>query len=325
MTPVFHSVPVFIFAMRALASSAGRISLVHHLTIVFSAGSADDSSTDGPPGRRLAGRIGHALLAMVSSEVPMEELTHSAIVFSPHPDDESLGCGGTIIKKKMAGASVKLVHMTDGSASHCHIISKEELRTIRLDESISAGRALGLSASDIYFLGFADAHLREHVKAAIDRLEEVLLTERPEEVFVPYSREPFALAADHIATTEIIRNALARCKSNVTIWEYPVWFWLHWPWVSLWRNDPMVAQTWAASRNSLRSFFGFRALMDLRHSVHIGDVLEQKRAALSQHRSQMERISPDPRWTTLGDVAAGEFIDNFYRDREFFYRYEYRP
>jgi LmbE family N-acetylglucosaminyl deacetylase len=273
---------------------------------------------------RITGRVGRRLLAWRSIEIGAGGLGRSAVVFSPHPDDESLGCGGTIVRKKAAGASVKVAHMTDGSAATHNVVSRDELRAIRFNESINAGRALGLSERDMYFLGFDDGRLRENAAAAVGSVVEILLRDRPEEVFVPYGREPLPLAADHLATTEIVRAALARCEINVTVWEYPVWFWLHWPWVGLSRNDPSVLQAWAAHRNSLRSLFGVRAFMDLRHSVDIGGVLEQKRAALNQHRSQMERLFPDPRWVKLADISRGQFLEFFRHDREFFHQYEYK-
>jgi LmbE family N-acetylglucosaminyl deacetylase len=51
------------------------------------------------------------------------------VVFSPHPDDETLGCGSTIIKKKRLGADVTIVFMTDGSKSHPHFIFRELIET----------------------------------------------------------------------------------------------------------------------------------------------------------------------------------------------------
>lgn len=39
-------------------------------------------------------------------------------VFAPHPDDESLGCGGLIARLKDEGSLVHVVVMSDGSASN---------------------------------------------------------------------------------------------------------------------------------------------------------------------------------------------------------------
>ncbi len=78
----------------------------------------DSRSLPGqPPARRLTHYL-MRLLALGSTEIPTRELARSALVFSPHPDDECLGCGGTIIRKKQAGSTVKIVHLTDGSRSH---------------------------------------------------------------------------------------------------------------------------------------------------------------------------------------------------------------
>ena len=40
------------------------------------------------------------------------------VVLSAHPDDESLGCGGTMALLAAAGAEVSLVIATDGEATH---------------------------------------------------------------------------------------------------------------------------------------------------------------------------------------------------------------
>ncbi|MCI0468841.1 MAG: PIG-L family deacetylase, partial [Nitrospirae bacterium] len=46
-----------------------------------------------------------------SRELPQAE---RALVLAPHPDDETLGCAGTIIKYKKSGALVNCLVMTDG-------------------------------------------------------------------------------------------------------------------------------------------------------------------------------------------------------------------
>jgi LmbE family N-acetylglucosaminyl deacetylase len=38
----------------------------------------------------------------------------SILVFAPHPDDETLGCGGTIANRVREGHEVEIFFMTDG-------------------------------------------------------------------------------------------------------------------------------------------------------------------------------------------------------------------
>ena len=40
--------------------------------------------------------------------------TRSALVLAPHPDDETLGCGATILRKVAAGTPVHVLVVTDG-------------------------------------------------------------------------------------------------------------------------------------------------------------------------------------------------------------------
>ena len=41
-----------------------------------------------------------------------------ALVVAPHPDDESLGCGGLLARLGDAGVDVRAILVTDGAASH---------------------------------------------------------------------------------------------------------------------------------------------------------------------------------------------------------------
>jgi LmbE family N-acetylglucosaminyl deacetylase len=259
-------------------------------------------------------RVARNLLGRLAQQAGTAELEQSALVFSPHPDDESLGCGGTIAKKKQAGANVKLVHVSDGGASTT-LISRGELTAMRRRECVDAGRVLGVD--DIYFLEFPDGHLWEHIAAASDRVEEILRRERPEQVFVPYLREPMRQASDHVAVTRIVFEALRRFNKPVRVWEYPVWFWLQWPWVGFRQNTPPIKPKHIL-KNSVLGGFGVRGLLELKYQVYVADVLQQKRAAIAQHKSQMEKLINDPRWITLEELSNGELMDCFYQDREFF-------
>ena len=114
------------------------------------------------------------MLSHISNEYHEDHLRQTAVVFSPHFDDETLGCGGTILKKKKAGADVKIVFMTDGGKSHRHLISENELKAIRASEGLAASRSLGLSACDICFLELEETKLSEHLDAATNMVLAVL-------------------------------------------------------------------------------------------------------------------------------------------------------
>jgi len=264
-------------------------------------------------------RLARSFLGHTARQVPDSELGRRALVFSPHPDDESLGCGGTTLKKKQAGATVKVVHVSDGGGSTA-LIPRDQLIAMRKQESRNAGRVLGVD--DIYFLDFPDGHLGENIPEAIERVAGILRQESPEEIFVPYIREPMKQAADHVAVTNIVLAALRRQPKPVTVWEYPVWFWLHWPWVGFSQNTPPLKPKHIL-KNSLLAQFGARALLDLKHKVDIADVLQQKRAAIAEHKSQTEKLMDDPSWVTLDQLSNGELMDCFYQDNEFFRCYLY--
>ena len=61
------------------------------------------------------------------------------LVLSPHPDDESIGCGGTICKHVAAGDEVRIVFLTSGEKGG-HGTSAVETRRIRESEAASAAR-----------------------------------------------------------------------------------------------------------------------------------------------------------------------------------------
>ncbi|MFZ0591026.1 MAG: PIG-L deacetylase family protein [Bryobacteraceae bacterium] len=277
------------------------------------------SNVHRQPARRLAGRASTRLLKLASTRIAPDELNGRALVFSPHPDDESLGCGGTILKKVRSGATVTLVHMTDGGAS-TDLIAREELVAMRKRECLSAARVLGVS--DTIFLEYADGKLWDSISPATDRVAEIIKRLQPAQVFVPYCREPMKQAADHVAATKIVRAALERVGRSVTVWEYPIWAWLHWPWVRLRQPGPLM-RTKHVLWNSGYLLFGARSLLEWRRRVEIADVLDEKREAIAQHRSQTERIVAHPGYMTLGDVCHGEFLEWFMQDCEYFRVYDY--
>jgi LmbE family N-acetylglucosaminyl deacetylase len=243
------------------------------------------------------------------------EFGRSTLVFAPHQDDETLGCGGTIIKKKARGTDVKIVFMGDGSSSHSHLIAPQQLSEIRTREAVAAGRVLGVGQSDILFLGFSEGRLHESFEAAIARVGDLVVQHQPAEVFIPYIHDP---NADHVATNQVVRRALAASRSRATVYEYPVWSWWHWPWVGLLSGIRRPSRR--VLKGTLHTALGLRMARDFRFAVYTGDVLARKRAALAEHGSQMTRLQPNPAWLTLHDVSNGEWLDCFFQEYELFQR-----
>jgi len=111
------------------------------------------------------------------------------LIIAPHPDDEVLGCGGTILKHVKMGDEVYLCIVTKAYAPDW---SEEFLRE-RPKEIEESNRILGIKKT--YFLDFPDAKLdtipqKELNKAILDVINET----KPEVVYFPFGSD---LSKDH--------------------------------------------------------------------------------------------------------------------------------
>ena len=105
---------------------------------------------------------------------PDLRLDRSAVIFAPHQDDETLGCGGTIILKAQAGPTVTIVFLTDGSTSHRRFISAAKLTQIRKQEALAAAELLGITSEAVHFLDFPDGRLSHCHGAALREVSSLL-------------------------------------------------------------------------------------------------------------------------------------------------------
>src|SRR5687767_3222241 len=73
--------------------------------------------------------------------------TRRLLVLAPHPDDETIGCGATILRRRAAGTAVRVVVATDGRLSHRSAeVTPDELARIRAAEFREACSRLGVPA-----------------------------------------------------------------------------------------------------------------------------------------------------------------------------------
>src|SRR5438094_117171 len=107
-------------------------------------------------------------------------------VISPHPDDESIGCGGTICLHTARGDRVIAVFLTSGERG-LHGLPREEAARVREQEAGSAAAILGLAS--VKFLRRPDGHLDDCVKECAKLLSPILERERPQVVYMPHERD----------------------------------------------------------------------------------------------------------------------------------------
>lgn len=213
------------------------------------------------------------------------------LVLAPHPDDESLGCGGTIAECCSHKQDVWVLVLTDGSRSHPH--SKEyppaRLAELRTAEARAATAELGVAADHIGFLGLRDGNAPLHglrLRAVATEIARFAKHHEVHTIFTTWQHDPHR---DHLAAYRIGR--LAARMTGAKLLCYPVWGWTLPP--SSWLRATRIS--------------GAR--------IDITRQLAAKRRAIQCHRSQVSGlIRDDP----TGFRATPEFLANFDQPFEFF-------
>jgi len=146
------------------------------------------------------------------------------IVFAPHPDDETLGCGGVIAKRVRQGCNVFVVFMTDGRYALTPVgitsdPSPLEMKEIRKKEALRAIGILGIRDKNTIFLDFEDTTLRKYKMEAYKRIVQILKDVSPSEIFFPQRKE---YHIDHQVTNMIVEEVIRNSKLNVTKYQYAI-------------------------------------------------------------------------------------------------------
>ncbi len=200
---------------------------------------------------------------------PIEASKKRAIVFSPHQDDETIGCGGMIALKRSQGIPVKVVFLTDGRYGRPHWIEPENIMQYRQAEASSALDILGIEPSQRQFLDEADGSLAqlspEKRNLLIAKLLEILQSFEAQEVYVPHHHDGHP---DHEATYSLVRSAIETSKMQIEILQYPIWM--------LWRN-PLSSQEYLQKNTNAYRLF-------------IGNFKEKKQQAIVSYKSQTPNL-----------------------------------
>jgi LmbE family N-acetylglucosaminyl deacetylase len=130
-------------------------------------------------------------------------MAERVLVVAPHPDDEAIGCGGTMCLHRDRGDPVRVVFLTSGERGLADRPA-EEVRTVREAEAREAGEVLGVGGID--FLRLPDLGVAVNLGRGAEALAPVLTGYAPDLVYLPHPEESHP---DHAAALPLVRAALA--------------------------------------------------------------------------------------------------------------------
>ncbi|MDI1249705.1 MAG: PIG-L family deacetylase [Lacunisphaera sp.] len=217
------------------------------------------------------------------------------VVFAPHQDDETLGCGALIARKRYEGWPVHVVFLTDGGGSHLNHpqLTVSEVIAWRRREAAAALAELGVESCAVHFMDEPDGTLLRLTPARAGALTEriaVLLAQlRPAKIFLPCFPDG---SSEHDAAYSLIMNALRQARQQPAVWHYAIWSW--------W--NPLL---------QLRHIF----LNPGRCYMPNEDFVDSKRAAIACYVSQTK---PTPPWKE--PVIPPDMLATLQADTEYFFR-----
>jgi N-acetylglucosamine malate deacetylase 1 len=206
------------------------------------------------------------------------------IVFAPHQDDETLGCGGLIALKRSLGVPVQVVFLSNGDAFTG--TADAQLAQLRRAEATQALASLGVAPEQIVFWDYPDGQLRRlgaaQQAALLAQLTTLLAIETPLEIYVPHAIDQHD---DHEATHDLVKQAIGQTGRPHHLYQYPIW--MFWKAPLFWRLKPRHLRGW--------------------QRLNIQAVMPQKQAAIAAHASQIPTLPTG-------------FLDRFRRPEELFYQ-----
>lgn len=140
---------------------------------------------------------------------------HKVLVLAPHPDDESLACGGALILHAQKKDPVKIVFLTDGAqADTQNEYAEDTYIRLREQEATAACTILGLI--DLEFWRIPDRTLSTN-EATMARLAQLVNTYQPTLIYAP---SPLEFHPDHRATAAILWQVVQTTQLRAKIAFY---------------------------------------------------------------------------------------------------------
>ena len=233
-----------------------------------------------------AGEAQHAMQGFPVMQ-PDAFVRHRLVVVAPHPDDESLGCGGLIAACRARDVPVGIIVVSNGAGSHLNsrAFPPDRLATLRRDEVLAAAGEVGVGRDDVHFLELPDRRVPEQgvmAERAITAM--VHITADADVMTVTWRHDPHV---DHRASFALARSAAAQLP-DVRLWEYPIWG----------LTLPPDTELAGVQPSGVR--------------LDIGEFREAKARAIAAHRSQTTGlITDDPTGFRLDEPVLALFAGRY--------------
>ena len=142
----------------------------------------------------------------------------TTLVIAPHPDDEAIGCGGSLLLRAKDGQRTVAVFLTSGELGVPQM-AVDDARRLREREATAAASILCLD--ELVFLRQAEVQAGLDIDATARALRPTLERFVPEIVYVPHMGE---WHLDHAAAVPIVREAIRVAAIPApTLFTYEVW------------------------------------------------------------------------------------------------------
>jgi len=134
------------------------------------------------------------------------------LVLTPHPDDETIGCAGTISFLQQQGIDGVVVLFTRSEDTNENEIDSN----IRLEEfTCTMGQ---LNCHNVITLDFPDGKLKSYYEQAKEQLKQIIMNIKPDIIFTPYLMD---YHPDHRCVSQMLAEVIT--DKDVFIAMYEVW------------------------------------------------------------------------------------------------------
>jgi len=205
------------------------------------------------------------------------------LIAAPHPDDEVLGCGGSMARHIDAGRQVFVSYLSSGEHG-CPDRLPARAGPSREREAAQAMEMLGIPAANLRFLRFPDGGINPALLGQVGTVTSVLRELRPQLLYLPH---PEDASFDH-------RAAFSLC----------------------WRAAGMAGSRnffeWGTSPHWVPAVLGYEVWSPIREPAYLEDidgVLDRKLAALACYQSQARAAKGIGQASHVGAPAA--FLSGF--------------